>query len=458
MATEKIIPVLERYWDTQRNLKRWWFWLWGSGVLLVFVVLTIAWFFVEPAPPNRIVIAAGPEDGAYWQFAQEYAEFFRQYNIELALQKTAGSPENYKQLIKDNDTHVAIVQGGSASGHIRNSHQLESIASLYLEPVWVFYRGEEQITEVRQLKGKTIAVGRKNSGTQTLARLLLKENGVKSGPRGGFIDIGGEDAKKQLLAGRIDSAIFVTSPVSQIIQDLILSKDVKLMSFERNQAYSQRFPFLSNVILQRGAVDLSKNRPEENVHLISPAANLVASPELHDSLVPLFIKAATLIHERDQRLNPSERFPSTDFVEFPLNESARRYFESGPPLLQKYLPFWLASFVDRGKVMLLPLITLIFPLFKIAPPLYRWRIRSRIYKWYELLQVIESELKPGTSRDVLIHHIDAVTDIERELDDLSSVPLAHMESFYNLRLHVELVRGRVKRLLDENSPEVTSTE
>ena len=458
MAAEQITPLLERYWDTQRNLKRWWFRLWGSGVLLVFVVFAVAWFFVEPAPPNRIVIAVGAKDGAYWQFAQRYAEVFKQYDIELELRKTAGSLENYRQLIAVNEIHVAIVQGGSVPEQIRDSNQLESIASLYLEPVWVFYRGDKLITEVRQLKGKTIAVGRKNSGTQALSRLLLKENGVETTKKGRFVDIGGEDAKAQLQAGKIDSAFFVTSPQSQIIHDLILADDVKLLSFERHEAYSQRFPFLSDVILQRGVVDLSKNLPEENVHLISPAANLVASPELHDTLIPLFIKAAKLTHERGERLTRSEKLPSTDFVEFPLNESARLYFESGPPFLQKYLPFWLASFVDRAKVLLLPLVTLIFPLFKIAPPLYRWRIRSRIYKWYELLRAIEADLKPGTSRDALLRHIDAVSDIERELDDLSSVPLAHMEEFYNLRLHVELVRGRVKRLLDEGSAEVASTK
>lgn len=457
MAVEQITPLLERYWDTQRNLKRWWFRLWGSGFLLVFVVLVVAWFFVEPAPPKRIVIAVGAKDGAYWQFAQQYAEVFKQHGIELELRKTAGSLDNYRQLIAENDIHVAIVQGGSVPEEIRESNQLESIASLYLEPVWVFYRGDELITEVRQLKGNSIAVGRKNSGTEALSRLLLKENGVEIVKKGRFVSIGGEEAKAQLQAGKIDSAFFVTSPQSPIIHDLILSDDVKLLSFERHEAYSQRFPFLSDVILQRGVVDLSKNLPAENVHLISPAANLVASPELHDSLIPLFIKAATLTHERGERLMRSERFPSTDFVEFPLNESARLYFESGPPFLQKYLPFWLASLVDRAKVLILPLVTLIFPLFKIAPPLYRWRIRSRIYKWYELLRAIETDLKPGTTRNALLQHIDAVADIERELDDLSSVPLAHMEEFYNLRLHVELVRGRVKRLLDEHSPEVTST-
>ena len=458
MAAEQITPLLERYWNTQRNLKWWWFRLWGSGLLLVFVVFAVAWFFVEPAPPNRLVIAVGAKDGAYWQFAQRYAEVFKQYGIELELRTTAGSLENYRQLIAENDIHVAIVQGGSVPEHIRVSNQLESIASLYLEPVWVFYRGDKLITEVGQLKGKTIAVGRKDSGTQALSRLLLKENGVEPTKKGLFVEIGGEDAKAQLLTGRIDAAFFVTSPQSQIIHDLILTDDVKLLSFERYEAYSQRFEFLSDVILQRGVVDLSKNLPKENVHLISPAANLVACPELHDSLIPLFIKAATLTHERGERLKRSEKFPSIDFVEFPLNESARLYFESGPPFLQKYLPFWLASFADRAKVLLLPLVTLIFPLFKIAPPLYRWRIRSRIYKWYELLRAIEADLRPGTSRDALLRHIDAVSDIERELDDLSSVPLAHMEEFYNLRLHVELVRGRVKRLLDEGFTEVASTK
>lgn len=355
MAAEKTTSLLEHYRDTQRNIKRWWFRLWGSGLLFVFVVFTVAWFFVEPAPPNRIVIAVGAQDGAYWQFAQQYAEAFKQYGIELELRETAGSLENYRLLTAKNEVHVAIVQGGSVPEQIRDSKQLESIASLYLEPVWVFYRGDKLITEVRQLKGKTIAVGRKNSGTQALARLLLKENGVEPTQNGRFVEIGGEDAKAQLQTGKIDAAFFVTSPQSQIIHDLILTDDIKLLSFERHEAYSQRFPFLSDVVLQRGVVDLAKNLPAENVHLVSPAANLVASPELHDSLIPLFIKAATLTHERGERMMRSGNFPSTDFVEFPLNESARLYFESGPPFLQKYLPFWIASFVDRAKVLLLPL-------------------------------------------------------------------------------------------------------
>jgi len=138
MSAEQTTPLLERYWDTQRNLKRWWFRFWGSGLLLVFVVFAVAWFFVEPAPPNRIVIAVGAKDGAYWQFAQEYAKVFKEYDIVLELRETAGSLENYRQLVAENEIHVAIVQGGSAPEKIRGSNQLESIASLYLEPVWVF--------------------------------------------------------------------------------------------------------------------------------------------------------------------------------------------------------------------------------------------------------------------------------------------------------------------------------
>ena len=165
MSVIQTTPLLERYWDTQRNLKRWWFRLWGSGLLLIIVVFAVAWFFVEPAPPNRIVIAVGAQDGAYWQFAQQYAEVFKQYDIELELRETAGSLENYRLLSDENEVHVAIVQGGSAPEEIRESNQFESIASLYFEPVWVFYRGDKVSTEIRQLKGKTIAVGRENSGT-----------------------------------------------------------------------------------------------------------------------------------------------------------------------------------------------------------------------------------------------------------------------------------------------------
>jgi hypothetical protein len=196
----------------------------------------------------------------------------------------------------------------------------------------------------------------------------------------------------------------------------------------------------------------------QDVRLIAPAANLVAAPGLHDSLVPLLLKVASAVHTKGNTLARAGQFPSTELVEFPLNESARIYFESGPPFLQKYLPFWVAAGIDRSKIFLLPILALLIPLCKMAPPLYRWRIRSRIYRWYEILREIEGELRKNAELKVLRKHATTLSSMEQELDDLDCVPLAYMEEFYNLRLHEEFVDRRVTQALqaaEKPTPQAT---
>lgn len=442
----------ERFRETRRQLHSLWLMLWGGGFLMVIAGFTMAWFLMEPAPPDRIIIATGAEDGAYVRFAEQYAERLAQHGITLVVRHTAGSIENYELLQSDPAVDLAIVQGGTAPAAALASGDIEALASLYLEPFWVFYRSEEVLPDLRGLAGRRIAIGGSGSGTQAMARLMLEENGVTD--TGEFIPVGGADALRQLHDGTIDTACFVMSADVPLIRELLEADDVRVLRLDRHVAYARRHPFLSDVILYRGVIDFEQDVPGEDIPLVAPAANLIAHTDLHDALVPLLMRAATETHELGDSLVRSERFPSSEFVEFPLNDSARRYFESGPPFLQTYLPFWVASAIDRGKVLLLPLITLLFPLLKIAPPIYQWRIRSRIYRWYELLRQIERELRDRADAAELQRHMATLAEMHRELDELASVPLAYMEEFYNLRLHVEFVERRVKKAIGGDAKKV----
>jgi uncharacterized protein len=432
---------------TRRQLRSLWLKLWGGGFVLILVAFGIAWFFVEPAPPHKIVIASGPKDGAYYQFAQEYAKFFKLHGIELEVRATAGSIANYELLKSDPEVNLAIVQGGTAPEGIGVQAELESLASLYLEPIWVFYRSERDIDDLRELRGMKISVGLEGSGTQAIAHLLLEENGITASDGATLITLENREAVKQLKAGDIDVAFFVTLPRSPVIRDLLKTEGIKLMNFERHGAWSRRHSFLSDVTLYQGVISMEQDIPPHDVHMIAPAANLVVTSKLHQAFIPLLMQAAQRSHERGNSIVPEGEFPSQKLIEFPLNSSARNFFQFGPPVLQKHLPFWIASAIDRGKVFLIPLITLLIPLFKVAPPLYRWRIRSRIYRWYRILREIEADLKSGPSDEILQHHSAAMQEIQRELDDLDSVPLSYMEEFYNLRLHVEFVERRLERAL-----------
>lgn len=439
--------VLEEFREARVEFYR----TWGPGLALTLVGFLIAWFFVKPAPPDTVVIAAGPRDGAYYNFATKYAEVFAENGVTLDVRETAGSVENYRLLKEDSDVQLAIVQGGTAPPDATED-SYEAIASLYLEPVWIFTKGEAPETDLRSLAGKRIAVGRDGSGTSSIALKLLAANGLlptddnpqdKHVSRFEAVPISGAAAARALRDGDVDAAFFVLSPQSALIHDLLREKTMWLVRLKRHRAYQQLFPFLSSVTLAEGVIDLSQNLPREPIPQIAPAANLICTAELHDAFIPLLLKASHRVHGAGDIYGEASRFPSLEFAEFPPNPVAQEYYESGPSLLQRHVPFWIASLIDRTKIMLLPLLTLAFPLFKIAPPVYRWRIRSRIYRWYKLLREIDQHAD-GATAEQRTRNLDTLSEMQRELEEIS-VPLSYMEEFYNLRLHIDLVRRRLEQ-------------
>ncbi len=419
----------------------------GPAILVTLLGFLIAFYFVEPPPPRELVIAAGPRDGNYYAAAGKYAQLFEENGVKLTIRETAGSVENYELLLNDDSVQLAIVQGGTAP-QIPDIERLESLSTLYLEPMWVFYRSGQSITRLSDLQGKRIAVGEDGSGTQVLAETLLNANGVqdRSGETA-FVKEVRNRTVDMLQCGDLDAAFFVLSAESPIVRELLCDERLELLSFDRSRAYAQLYPFLEGVVLARGVIDLQRDLPRSNVTLIAPAANLVATHELHDAFIPLLLEAATEAHEAGELVTDPGQHPSLDGVEFPPNAVARHFLEHGPSFFQKYLGFWIASLIDRTKIMLVPLALLLIPLVKLAPPVYRWRIRSRIYRWYALLREIDRALHRDD--DELKEFREKLSRVERELQQVT-VPLSYMEEFYHLRLHIDLVERRLEeRLADK---------
>ncbi|HEY7118273.1 MAG TPA: TAXI family TRAP transporter solute-binding subunit [Tepidisphaeraceae bacterium] len=432
---------------------------WAPWIALALAAGLLGWALMAPAPPKRVTIAAGPVDGAYYAFAKRYAETFAANGVTLEVRATAGTVENYR-LLASGEANLAIVQGGVAAEGLDD--QVRAIASLYYEPVWMFVR-EERTPNLFKLEGRRIAAGQKDSGTLEITRRLMQANGVAD--RVTLVPIGGVAAADALRKGDVDVAVFVLSPDAALVKELLGDAGhVRPLNFDRAEAYTRRFRYFSRVNLPRGAIDLARDLPPQDVQLIACAANLVCRADLHPAIVPLAIRAAKLAHERGDLLSEPYQFPSTRYVEWPLDRSARTYFESGPPFLQKYLPFWVAALVDRLKYLLLPLITLVLPLMRIAPPLYVWRMRSRIYRWYRILQELDRHISDRAARgadraaqagghagasddndDDIARDMAVLRVLDRELSERKTVPLSYMQEFYNLRVHVDLLRHRLER-------------
>jgi TRAP transporter TAXI family solute receptor len=415
--------------------------IFGPAVLVALLGFLLAYQFVDPAPPNQLTITTGEKDGAYYLFGQRYQEILSRERIQLEVRQSAGSIENIQRL-EAGEAEVAFVQGGT--GGQAQSDKLRSLGSLYFEPIWLFHRRDQPLSQLSQLRGKRIAVGAEGSGTRALTLQLLADNDI-DGTAATLQILGGEAAADALIGNQVDAAFFVASPRSPLIRSLLEHDAISLMSFERADAYTRIHRYLSRVVLPKGVINFRRNLPTEETILLAASANLVVHEDLHPALIDLLLQAAKEVHGSGGWFEQSGEFPNAAYLDFPLGKEARRFYDYGPPLLQRYLPFWAATLIDRLKVMLLPLIALLLPLFKIMPPIYRWRMRSRIYRWYRELLYIDRQLylerAAGDNQEQLLSELDK---IEQGISEVH-VPLSFAEELYDLRLHVTLVRERLEK-------------
>jgi uncharacterized protein len=408
-------------------------------------VLAVTWQFIEPAPPERVVIATGSASGAYHEVARRYAEHFRSAGIELVVRETAGSLENYALLAsEDSGVDVAIVQGGTAPTEEERRSELVAVASLYLEPLWVFYRGEQELGRLGQLAGRRIAIGPEGSGVRALALELLDANGVLGAEQGTeLLALGGAEAAAALREGSIDVALFVMAPTAPVLAELLDTPGVRLMSLEQVQAHARRFRYLSPVTLHRGSLDLARDLPRQDVRMVAPAAVLVARESLHPAAILLLAEAAVQVHRGGDLLSEPGSFPKDSLTELPVSEQARYFLTHGPNFLQRFLPFWLAALINRFIILLIPLLVVLVPLLRLTPPLYRWSIRSRIYRWYARLREIDERLRGALAPAQMRQDLERLEQLEHELGGVK-VPLSYMDEFYSLRLHLAYIRGRLE--------------
>ncbi len=422
----------------------------GPFVLLAVVLLAGAYYLLKPTPPKRVVLDTGPEQGAYAEFGKRYAQDLKRYGIEVVLRSSPGSRENLRQL-RDakSDVDIAFVQGGSSETprtQVQEEVQLPviSLGSMFYEPVWIFYREETAkkqnregvINDLSQLRGLRVNVGERGSGTPGVMTRLLRANLMER-----------EDIQRSnldlttsvvgLLGGTLDAVVMVSAPESPLVQMLLQTPGIRLYEFPQAEAYARRYKFLSPVTLPRGVVDLSRNVPPRDTVLVAATCSLVAREDLHPALVQLFVQAASRIHGGSGWI--AHAGPAN--TEFPLARDAERYYRTGPPGMQRYLPFWLANLVDRMWVALFSIAVLLIPLARVVPPLYQFRIRSRIFRWYRDLRKIEDALgRKDTDQAKLLTELNNL-DLKAEH---VLVPLAYTDELYTLRSHIALVRDRLR--------------
>ena len=403
-------------------------------LLSLVAVFYIVFLFIEPAPKKELTIATSSKDSTYYTTALKYQALLAKQNVKLHILETSGSVENL-DLLNSQKADIAFVQAGIIDAN--DNVEVESLASVHYEPLWIFYKNQGyEIEYLVELINKKISIGVIGSGTQYLAIQMLVDNGITTDNASLVMD-SPTSSKDKLIKGEIDVMFLVSSPSSPTVVELLSDPTIELLNVKRVKAYNQKYKFLSPLVLHEGTIDLYKNLPSENKNMLSTTANLVCKKGLNEELIRIFLKQIKLVHKEQSIFEAQNQFPSLEYLDTEINEEAQNYLTKGDSWLESIFPFWIASQIDRLKLLLIPLLTLLFPLFKGVLPLYRWTIRSKIYKWYKRLDDLENS--KASTREELEENMKKLADLKLEVQAQTKVPLSYKGEYYNLLLHIDLV-------------------
>jgi TRAP-type uncharacterized transport system substrate-binding protein len=414
-------------------------------VLLCAILVWAALHFVNTAPPHTITISAGPKGSTFEANAERYQKILARNGVTLKILESEGSIDNLRRMA-DPKSKVDIALVVSGLSIPEDTSNLESLGSMFYQPLTIFYRSPKPITRLSELQGHSISIGAEGTATRFMALAMLKANGIEPGGATKLLALEGEDARNALLHREVE-AIFLSGDSSPpaVIRELLHQDGVRLFDFEQANAYVRRFPYLNKLPIPTGAFDLGENLPPTDINLMAPAVELVARPNLHPVICDLLIEAAMEVHHHASLLQQAGQFPTPSMHAFPISAEAARYYKSGDKsFAYRYLPFWLASLLNRVIVVLVPIFVVVIPSLKYLPQLYRWRISSRIHKRYGELMALEREALGPVSEERRQELLARLREIEKGVIK-RRIPGSHAEQVYLLRQHIGFVREQLAR-------------
>ncbi|HZJ94171.1 MAG TPA: TAXI family TRAP transporter solute-binding subunit [Thiopseudomonas sp.] len=425
--------------------------LWLVPILAALVASLF--YFVAPPPPMHATMSTGSPSGAYHRFAEKLQAELSKEGFELKLINSSGTRENTERLLdKNSGVQLALVQSGQELElDEAQRKQLYSLGAVYQEPLWLFTRTEVAVNSISDLLPLRTAIGSANGGIRMMVNPILQANQIDSAELpDSWHSYSGSKALTALLNNQLDAAFFLGPAESALVQKAASHTELRLVNFAQAAAYRARLPFINETQVGQGLLNLRSNQPHQDITTIGPVAMLMANESFHPALTALILAATQEVMKHGSLIDEPDTWPQNLPHVFSSLTEAEYFHDKGLPLLQRFLPFRIASLADRYIILVIPLLVLLFPLFKVAGPIYRWRIRARIYRWYKYLRDIDKGFIHIATAEQIDAEIKRLSALQDELAKVE-VPLSYTNELYELHLHVRFVLKRLEDLKSAQS-------
>jgi TRAP-type uncharacterized transport system substrate-binding protein len=440
---DQVVAIRETFVDAWNDARQFVQETWPALILLL-LILAVAIWVAKPAPPRHVIMATGPAGSSNEALGQQYAAYFARHGITLQLVATEGSVENVKRLQDPNDPVMAgFVMAGAAAKH---TPRIETLGSINYQPFWCFYRGAALLVSGQrgaEILGSKVNVGTPNSGTYLLTEKVLELNGINP-DRSNFTQKSDTEAIEALAKGQLQSMCIVDTYESPNVQKLLAIDGLQLMNFSRAAAYDRLVPSIQKVSIPEGSLSLAKDRPQQPMTLIAETTEIMIDERLHPAIQTLFLMAAKSINGKQSFFSREGEFPAFKDTNQHRSQEAEVFYEKGTPWLFQFMPFWLAEFIRRLFLMLLPFVAIAYPFVRSMPNYHKDRVRSRINRVYGTLKFFEQSLVTSYDPDQKSAYLAQLDAMEGEALSLK-VPKSVAGDYYTLRSSIDFVRNCILR-------------
>ena len=417
-------------------------WFYASLAALLFAVFVIKF---NPLPPDQVFLGAGQKGSSYRQLGKQFAAYFSHYGIDLQTVDSRGLSEDLGRVIApESPVSAGFYVAGSANPETMKD--LVSLGSIQYSPLWVFYCGPEivSVDGLPELLKRRVAVGNARSSSHAVVEKIAALHGVDVNAAQNLMEMPHLEAVEKLRKGEIDAMFVMDSLDSPLIQSVMHAPGIHILDFKRASAYEKQLPFLHELVIPTGSLDLRHNEPSHDIHLLGTTVTLLVEADTHSVVQWIFLKAARHIsNTRQQFFSEPGYFPVYLDRSLPLSKVAKRYYQDGLPPLANHVPLWLADFIDRVWFYLLAGLTILIPAF-------RTLVASRTYYSHQVIENAFIHLYDIDRRISSLDSIEAADALLAELARLSGtvedtwIASNNIKAYYSFKPRIKNVRDAIK--------------
>jgi TRAP-type uncharacterized transport system substrate-binding protein len=413
------------------------------SAVIVFAVLYIAYRWIDPLPPRHLIIAAGPVESGYDNFARQYARMLAHDGVELEVRNSTGAVEDLK-LLREAGSGVQAALTTFGVTQPSDADIFYSLGGIFDSPIFIFYRNAEPITQFAQLRGKRVSIGKPGTALRSFILQVLKAIDV-FGSDIQLLDLDSADAIDALTAGTIDLAIVTSELHGSLLQRALVSSDIRLMNVAQAEAIAKAIPGLKHLVLWRGLVSLSRDIPDTDIDLLALRNRVLVRKDLHPALQYLMLEAMREVHSAPGPFSRLGEFPAEQPNDLPLAPTAEAFYRSGPTVWQRYMSFWLASLLSRVVFFVIPFVAMLIPVMGVAPRFYRWLSVRGIDRAHRALGKLERRIAQSADRSRLSEYRARIAEIDSAVR-LLKIPRPFQADLQRLKIHLRMVQDEISRM------------